>query len=203
MDTAVIAIYISGAALAISSISFIWSVRSFYVNPKPRVEIRLTQMHRGGLVGPKTGSALIMKVVNHGPGRLVISDILRSVWIKMPKHGRGSKSLHLNLFSGQSDEPFGGATENDLPIKLDVGDQATFFYADYTLMMSPEHFEETQIGVIDTWGRVHIPRRTELQDCLSNIHKVWKQREDARQIERRTKADDMAIDQTPTSSPSC
>lgn len=197
-----IAIYISGAALAISAINFIWSVRTFYITPKPRVEVRLTQKHRGGLLGSKTGSALIMKVVNHGPGRLVISDIIRSVWIRMPKPGRGSQSLHLNLFSGQNDEPFAGETEDDLPIKLEVGDQATFYYADYTLMEQPEYFESTQIGIVDTWGRAHMPRHSELQECLSKIHQVWKKREEARQVERRAKADGKTIGEPPETSPS-
>lgn len=190
MDTAVIAIFISSAALAISAISFIWSVRTFYVNPKPKVEVSIGQIHRGGLIGPQTGSALRMDVVNHGPGNLVISDILRSVWIKKPKYGRGSKSLHLNLYSGR-DHPFSGATEDDLPIKLAVGDSVTFFYADYTLMGCPEHFEDTEIGVIDTFGRAHIPRHSQVQDCLLNIHKAWTQRENAREAERQAKADNV------------
>jgi hypothetical protein len=198
LDTSMISILFSGIALIISAISLFWSVRSFYVSPKPRVEISLSQKHSGGLAGPKTGSALIMHVVNHGPGKLVISDILRSVWIKMPKDGRGSDSIHLNLFSGQGNEPFSGATENDLPIKLDVGDKVTFFYADYTLMKFPEHFERTQIGVIDTWGRAHTPRHSELQDCLSNIYGVWKKREETRQSERLTKSDAMNVGEMPT-----
>ena len=128
-------------SLVVAVFALGWNV---YRDVLLKARLRVTVSTMALLKGPEhVGTYLQLMGVNFGPGNLTISSIsaLRtSVWRRL-----ANTEEHFQVLAGPYER-----LGDSLPIKLAVGERAAF-------MLSPDLYSEpwTQIGLQDTFGRIH------------------------------------------------
>ena len=143
MSASIVAVFISGAAFAVSLISLGWNIWSKFIFPKPHLRVGLMVMTvvQENKMGPKL---VVLTVANHGPGHLQISGVAA-------KTANEAGYALLNPLEGDPRAAFSRGPFTGFPRKLDVGDEVSFYLV-FEILDNPFY----RVGVRDSFSRVHL-----------------------------------------------
>lgn len=153
MQNADWALVISIIALLLAVASFVWSVWSMFIYPKPKISVSASIMKTFGTNIEQ--DFFVIHATNHGPNELTIRHAVQAEYKNC--FSKKLKSLFiLQPLNNPQEYPFDKSASlfgGELPKKLSVGDEFQVFFP-----VADEWFDlkRGRFGLYDTFGRYHL-----------------------------------------------
>ena len=157
MSLGIVAIIVSVFSVLLAAVSLGWNIYRDVIL-KPKVKVHFAVKHVLNPMGKQ--SFLSVGVTNFGPGLVRITTIFvqdASLLKKIRRKARVAVVLYKQEISEGS----------KLPVKMEVGEEATFYLPYNKECLLNE--EWTHIGVRDTFHRLHLSQRGEVEQA----RKYW------------------------------
>lgn len=162
-----IALIISGLSLLLALASFVWSVWSRFIHPKPKVWISIQATHTESRVSGDP--AYLITGVNAGPGDIILLGI--AVPTKYPRIFSRSKEWH--LYQKRVVSASGGCSIRDgveWPRRLKEGEYVSAVFPAQLLNVAMDYKSRPLgIGFVDTFERFHVLPEKGFRKLLKSI----------------------------------
>lgn len=167
MTTADWAFVISLSSMAIAIATFVWSVWSHFIFPKPRVETRISVMRSFQAEEGWGAPCVTLNATNHGPAEVTLHLAFARSAKRWFQKRREAMLNPYNAYPYDLDSagPFSGG----LPKKLAVGEQFSAYFPLVKEWFEQENFVD--FGFTDTFGRVHWCPRKQVKSVRKKV--LW------------------------------
>jgi hypothetical protein len=150
LEPAELAIAISVLALLVSAVQLGWSIRSVFLYPKPKIEVKSSFVYP--INTPVNVEALQVTAVNHGPNSAQLENF---AYFEVG-FGKKHRTAIPWVYSNYPHSNHRGLGAPGLPLILEPGEAVTVYVHLSTELGSS--FKKGRFGFNDSFGRRHLDR---------------------------------------------